>query len=300
MVVNKPELLREKGPLLIAANHPNSFLDAIILSSLFKYPIYSLARGDAFVHRFTNRILRSLNMLPVYRISEGKQNLDHNYTTFEAVQQLFENNKIVLIFSEGKCVNEWHLRPLKKGTARIAIEAWSKSLPLQVLPCGINYSDFSHFGKTVMANFGNLITSSKLPADIPSGRKYQFFNEMLNKELQPLVYEIAEEDQSLKKTIFSSGNSPTMKILLALPACIGYLLHKPLYFVADRIIRKHSNVHYDSIMVGILFLFYPWYILVISLLLFYITSSYFSFLILLFMPLTALCLLHFRKERFER
>jgi 1-acyl-sn-glycerol-3-phosphate acyltransferase len=46
--INKPELLHAKGPLLIAANHPNSFLDGIILTTLFQNPIYTLARGDAF------------------------------------------------------------------------------------------------------------------------------------------------------------------------------------------------------------------------------------------------------------
>ena len=41
-------MLHEQGPLLIAANHPNSFLDAIILDTLFKNTVYSLTRGDAF------------------------------------------------------------------------------------------------------------------------------------------------------------------------------------------------------------------------------------------------------------
>ena len=68
--------LNEKGPLLIAANHPNSFLDAIIVSTLFKRPVYSLARGDAFAGKFFTTILTSLNMLPVYRISEGPENLE--------------------------------------------------------------------------------------------------------------------------------------------------------------------------------------------------------------------------------
>ena len=77
-------MLLQQGPLLIAANHPNSFLDAIILGSLFKTHVYSLARGDAFVGKFFTRILRSFKMLPVYRVSEGVENLEHNYTTFEA------------------------------------------------------------------------------------------------------------------------------------------------------------------------------------------------------------------------
>ena len=83
MAINNKEYLSLKGPLLIAANHPNSFLDAIILSTIFKRPVYSLARGDAFVKPFYKKLLLSLNMFPVYRISEGVENLENNYETFE-------------------------------------------------------------------------------------------------------------------------------------------------------------------------------------------------------------------------
>ncbi|MEP6583590.1 MAG: 1-acyl-sn-glycerol-3-phosphate acyltransferase, partial [Ginsengibacter sp.] len=116
IIINKASLLNCKGPLLIASNHPNSFLDAIILATLFKNPIYSLARADAFANKLITKILTSFNMLPVYRISEGTQNLENNYSTFSACQDIFKKNGIVLIFSEGRCINEWHLRPLKKGT----------------------------------------------------------------------------------------------------------------------------------------------------------------------------------------
>ena len=47
-IINKPAYLKSKGPLLIAFNHPNSFMDAILVDILFDQPVWSLARGDAF------------------------------------------------------------------------------------------------------------------------------------------------------------------------------------------------------------------------------------------------------------
>ena len=134
IIINKKNILRQKGPLLIASNHPNSFLDAIILATLFKSPIHSLARGDAFANKIVTKILASFNMLPVYRVSEGVENLENNYDTFSACQDIFKHDGIVLIFSEGRCINEWHLRPLKKGTARLALEAWQSGVNLKVMP----------------------------------------------------------------------------------------------------------------------------------------------------------------------
>ena len=102
-------------------------------------------------------------MFPVYRVSEGVENLNSNYETFENCKKIFREKGIVLIFSEGKCINEWHLRPLKKGTARLAINSWEENIPLEVLPVGINYSSFRRFGKNVIINFGNIITQEDIP-----------------------------------------------------------------------------------------------------------------------------------------
>src|SRR5689334_1434347 len=108
VIINRPEVLKMEGPLLLACNHPNSFLDGVVLTTLFDHPVYSLARGDAFRKGLVDRILRRIRLLPVYRTSEGVENLEHNYTTFAACQDSFRKKGIVLIFSEGLCENEWH------------------------------------------------------------------------------------------------------------------------------------------------------------------------------------------------
>lgn len=292
--INKPELLKLKGPVLIAANHPNSFLDAIILATLFQQPIYSLARGDAFINKVVNRILESFHMLPVYRASEGVENLEHNYTTFEAVAQLLSQNKIVLIFSEGRCINEWRLRPLKKGTARLALNAWSHQMPLKVLPCGINYSSFRHFGKKVIINLGTLIENEGLDIKELNGLAIKDFNRKLENQLQQLVYEIPLGDKEKLEEVFKVKTPAWEQLLLFLPAAIGYVLHFPLYFMAYKVAAIRNDDHYDSILVALLFLTYPLYILICTFILWIFTISVWALPALFIFPLTALCLLHYR------
>ena len=288
-------MLSEDGPLLIAANHPNSFLDAIILSSLFKKPIHSLARGDAFAGKFFNKILSSLNMLPVYRVSEGVENLEQNYTTFQACEKLFEENKIVLIFTEGLCKNEWHLRKFKKGTARLAMNAWTENIPLKVLPLGFNYSSFRKFGKIVRLNFGDFIEQKDIQSELTSGKALIEINELIRFQLKDLVYEIEPGDIKKREEIFKSDEPWYLNATIFLPAVLGYILHAPLYYAAHFIIKDRAKDHYDSIMVGIVFLFYPIYVLLFSLILFFITYNPASFLLFILMPITAICLLHFKK-----
>ena len=288
-------MVRVKGPLLIASNHPNSFLDAIILATLFKNPVYSLARGDAFNGKLITKILTSLNMLPVYRVSEGVENLEHNYYTFNACQDIFKKSGIVLIFSEGRCINEWHLRPLKKGTARLAFTAWRQNIPLKVLPIGINYDSFRKFGKTIHLNFGNFITSEQMNSNFQSAKAINDFNNKLQQQLKELVYEIAEDDKKLNDYFFTQ-QSLLKKILLFFPAILGCIIHFPLYYSIHHFIKVKAKDHYDSIVVGLLFFIYPIYVLMLALAAFFITKSLVSFLLLLLIPATLLCVLHFKKN----
>lgn len=262
VVVNKPEWLQAAGPLLLACNHPNSFLDGIILTVLFERDVYTLARGDAFRNRRHNRILRWLRLLPVYRTSEGAENLEHNYTTFAACKELFERAGIVIIFSEGRCVNEWHLRPLKKGTARLAVAAWQSGIDLTVLPVGLNYNAFRNFGKNVFIHFGEPIKRTAVLQENTEGKTLLRFNRELGQGLRLLVYEIDPADTAELQSRVAVLQPLAKRLVLALPALAGTMIHAPLYFSAKALaLRYFNNDHFDSTMVGMLALVYPVYVL---------------------------------------
>jgi 1-acyl-sn-glycerol-3-phosphate acyltransferase len=289
LVINKPSILRSKGPLLLACNHPNSFLDAVILDVLFEQPVWSLARGDAFKGKLISRVLAALKILPVYRTSEGVENLAENYKTFDACIQLFKQNGIILIFSEGKCINEWHLRQLKKGTARLSIKAWEENIPLRVLPVGINYSSFKRFGKNIFLNFGEIISKDDLNFKEADGIKNQAFNNLLQQQLEQLVLEIPKMDKEKQSALLEIKPSLLQKIVLAIPAAIGWLVHMPLFLPVKKIIWEKTldNDHYDSIMTGILLLAYPIYLLLIISLLWIFTGNAWALSLLFLLPFTA-------------
>jgi len=291
IIINNRAMLKKKGPLLLACNHPNSFLDAVILDIIFQQPIWSLARGDVFKNKIISRILTALKMFPVYRISEGVENLNSNYETFQRCKKLFREKAIVQIFSEGQCINGWHLRPLKKGTARLAISSWEDNIALEVLPVGINYSSFRRFGKNIIINFGDIITKDDIPWNEADGIRFQTFNHKLQKQLCSLVFEISKEDKKSKQDLLEKKTSFILKIFLSIPAFIGWLIHLPLYIPVQKVVYKKTalNDHFDSILAAILLFSYPFYLLLISFLTFYFTKSPFSFLLLFLIPFTAWC-----------
>ena len=284
-------MLTIEGPLLIAANHPNSFLDAIILATIFKQPVHSLTRGDVFVNKFYSRLLKALNMIPVYRISEGAENLEHNYKSFEKCKEIFKQNGIVLIFSEGRCINEWHLRSLKKGTARLAISAWQEGIPLKVLPTGLNYNSFYSFGKNLQLNFGSIITEKDFEVDHTHGKSISDFNNKLQQQLKQLVFEIDKNDHAAIKEKFRVAQSPLKKTVLFIPAALGWVFHFALYLPLKKFTWKKAahNDHFDSVLVGILFVLYPIYLALISLLVFLFAGNWYWLLVFPLLPFCAWC-----------
>lgn len=261
IVINEPKWLHAKGPLLLACNHPNSFLDGVILTILFKENMYALARGDAFRNKEHERLLRWLHLLPVYRTSEGMENLEHNYTTFEGCKQIFEQDGIVIIFSEGRCVNEWHLRTLKKGTARLATSCWLNGIDLTVVPVGLNYSTFRNFGKNVFINFGKPLNKETIMEHASDGKMFLSFNEQLLARLRPLVFEIDSNDKTALRRKLYVQQPVFKKIILAIPALTGFLLHAPLYFLMKALNNRYfNNDHFDSALVALLVLTYPFYL----------------------------------------
>lgn len=262
LVINKPQMLQVKGPVLFAANHPNSFLDGIILTTLLEETLYALARGDAFTPRW-GRWLRRIHLLPVYRTSEGTGNLAHNYTTFASCHEVFAQNGVVLIFSEGACVNEWRLRPLRKGTARLAISAWQKGIDLAVIPLGFNYSTFRSFGKNVHLLFGEPLDKAAVINHSQEGKQLSAFNQQLQAQLNHLVYTIAPGDEASRRRRFAVQLPAWKQALLAPPALAGWLAHAPLYYPVKGLAGLFDPDHYDSVVVAALLLLYPFYLAVL-------------------------------------
>lgn len=247
------ESLAIAGPVLLVANHPNSFLDAIVIGSQFDRPVHFLARGDAFHKPWHNTLLRMLNMIPVYRISEGKENLYLNERAFGRSREVLEAGGIVLIFIEGICLNTHQLQPFKKGAARITWE--NRRLPgFSVLPVAIAFDHFYQFGKEINLDFGKpLLPSNLLPYE-DEARSLLFFNQALYEEINqrihiPVAFRLSDK----------------VKLLYACIACPGWLVHMPLYYPVKNLVqlKTRGTIFYDSVLFGVLLFVYPLYLLLL-------------------------------------
>lgn len=228
-------LLKQKGPLLLVANHPNSFLDAIIIAAFFDQKIHSLARGDAFGKSWHRYLLSKLNMIPVYRISEGKQNLNLNYNSFEACKEILLLNGIVLIFIEGVCKNTHHLLPFKKGAARIIEDCIDLEIPIKIMPIALGYSSFC-----------------KMPLAVNMTLNEPFGIEKLRDTTVPLFKQLNE---ICFKVLTKSIHIPDQQKYSAWQKVLYFFTWPYVQIVKNFVIKKTANtVFYHSVLFAVLLL----------------------------------------------
>lgn len=234
--------------VMFASFHPNSFLDAMLLDCIVERPVWSLARGDAFKRSWVRDLLTKLYMMPIYRISEGKENLDKNDETFEKCSQVFRNKGQVLIFSEGLCMNQTQLLPLKKGTARLALQTWNEGIDVTVIPTALNYDQFTSNGKKIVLNFEPPIRKEDFADHQVSGANVLQFNQKLKESLERAV---------TRDFSFSSWRQGLYYL--------GLMVNFPVYLLLGAVIRPKTRgtVFFDSIYLAVLIFALPIYWLIV-------------------------------------
>jgi 1-acyl-sn-glycerol-3-phosphate acyltransferase len=150
------EHIKSGTPQLIASNHPNGFLEPLIMACFFPKPLHFLVRGDVFDNPLLKPLLKSTNQIPIYRFRDGFSKLRENSQKMDESIQILLDKKNLLIFAEGGTESIKKLRPLQKGISRIAFHTLEKDpdLDIEILPVGINFTFPSLFNEGVMLNIG--------------------------------------------------------------------------------------------------------------------------------------------------
>ena len=130
-----------KGPLLVLSNHQNALLDILLIATHTKRKFWYLTRADIFKSTILKRLFAFFQMLPIYRIRDGRNSLAKNEAIFNRCGTLLNEQEAILLFPEGNHSLERRVRPLSKGFTRLLDDALNQNpgLALEVVPVGQNY-----------------------------------------------------------------------------------------------------------------------------------------------------------------
>ena len=206
-IIGKENLPKGK-PILITPNHQNALIDALLIESYVPGTLFALTRSDAFSTKFISWFLRSLNMLPVYRVRDGLSSVTKNNAIFELCIKYLKDKHSVLIFPEASHDLRRRIRPLNKGFTRIAFDAELKynwELDLQILPMGINYTEHRRSRNDVRIVYGKPISVKKYKGIYETDKR---------KAANQLRSDVSDQ---MKKTVMHIPNMdqyPAMQVIL--------------------------------------------------------------------------------------
>ena len=184
--------------VVLAANHPTAFIEPCVLACFQPRTLWFLARGNLFRNRFFSALLDAVHILPVFRLEDGGYGkLKDNYATFAACHRALSRRRAIMILAEGRCIHERALRPLRKGTARLALGALDgdPTLPeVYVVPVGCNFTDATRPRSGVLIRCGAPLLASTYLADYRRNEAATIrrFTADLRERLSPLVVQFPD------------------------------------------------------------------------------------------------------------
>ncbi len=175
--------------VLIAPNHSNTLMDALVILATRREGTAFGARADVFKNPKAARILRWLKIVPMIRARDGIREVAHNRETMVEIDDILAHGMPFCMFPEGRHRTERELLPLQKGIARIAF-ASAGERPTCIVPTGISYSDFFHFRGTCRVRFGEPLDVNAFLSqhqEYTEADRYRLLLEELSARIQPLI-----------------------------------------------------------------------------------------------------------------
>src|SRR5215213_8376755 len=149
---SRAQFVPASGALIFVLNHPNGLIDAGLVFAALPRRISFLAKSTLFRMPVIGWLLRSIEVLPLYRRADAGEDLSQNLRTFAECRKLLARGRCIALFPEGFSHNAPKLMPLKTGAARIALGASVEGLRL--VPVGLYYTSKTSFRGEALLRFG--------------------------------------------------------------------------------------------------------------------------------------------------
>lgn len=158
------------GPLLIAVNHQNALIDAIVAQWVVPRELRITAKATLAQGISGRLLVRVAGIIPLQRSSDvsgpASAGPVRNRTSFVRMIDILRAGGAILVFPEGKSHNEPNVAPLKTGLARAALRARESGVHgITIVPIGLSFESKSEPGTVVLAQVGEPIRVDKWPGD---------------------------------------------------------------------------------------------------------------------------------------
>ena len=156
------------GPVILAANHPQSITDALVLGLATRRVVHYVAHSGLFAPWAKRWVLRGGGVIPIHRPTDVSDARTRNEQSFRACCDVLAAGGCIGIFPEGTSAQERRVQRFKTGTVRIALQAEQEhdfGLGVTIVPVALSFQSASHFRSRVLVTFGKPIAVSQWRQD---------------------------------------------------------------------------------------------------------------------------------------
>lgn len=217
--ISHGERIPQEGPVLLAANHPNSLMDPVVVGITAKRAVRFLAKAPLFDVPVLGRMMKALGMVPAYRGCDDPTQVRRNVESLEAGANILAANEVLGIFPEGKTHDEPGVERVRSGVARIAMQAAEAGTPVKIVPLALNYEDKTRFRSSVWVCVGEPIDAKEWLAKHGNDARHAMreLTRELDRRLKDLAVHLEEPEwQAIKEDLEQLAPAPVE--VLAWPA----------------------------------------------------------------------------------
>ncbi|MDQ2746951.1 MAG: 1-acyl-sn-glycerol-3-phosphate acyltransferase [Acidobacteriota bacterium] len=179
------ERVPKTGAMIFVLNHPNGLVDPALVFVSLPRRVSFLAKSTLYDNPIGAFLLRTFEILPVYRRIDADAKSQSNAVTFDNCFELLERGRCIAIFPEGVSHDAPQLQKIKTGAARIALGANRRMkdesgrmkanasdssfiLPpssLKIVPVGLYYTSKTSFRSEALIRYGDVFEVEPIALD---------------------------------------------------------------------------------------------------------------------------------------
>ena len=206
------ERVPRSGPVLLAVNHPNALVDALLITWVVPRRIVLTAKATLFKHPVAAWFFARCGVVPLVRVSDirsgeltGTLDPGRNAHSFQALHDVLRGGGAVLIFPEGKSHDEPALAPLRTGAARIALQARDENhiQRLAIVPVGLTFERKDTPRTRVLVQVGEPIAMDEWHGTAGDGEA-QALTDEIDARLRAVTLNFTSADDASRSTALAS------------------------------------------------------------------------------------------------
>jgi len=154
-IINEDNVPGDRAAL-ITCNHPNGFVEPLVIGGYIPHKIYFLVRGDVFRKKLARYLLNAIHCIPIFRFRDGFASMRKNNDSINEALEALSRKKPLIIFAEGSTQQVRYVRPIQKGSIRLAFDTLQnapESNPC-IIPSFIHFTDPQFYRSEVIMEYG--------------------------------------------------------------------------------------------------------------------------------------------------